>query len=157
MIVPNVQAKFSDNYNEIESRRSQIFPGSSMIDEMRELLDNSNETRPMHMSESINAAEEQENMDDAEIMDSMDTTVLPEEDSSPKNFRSPGIFRPITVEEDDDMLDMARNLSFEQMIVFNMNIQFIKSILRLLNGSTNVIQLPPHVIVTGNVYIIYNI
>ena len=148
---PSIQEKFNTEFEKIKLNKSQIYPGSSMIDEMRELLESSDDTRPMHMLENIDATGQQENMDDEEVMEPLDTTKLPEEESQPKNVRSDGIFRPIVVEEDDVMLEMARNLSFEQRIVFDHMIQFCKSILRLINGATNIIQLPPQLIVTGKV------
>ena len=149
---PSIQEKFNTEFEKIKLNKSRIYPGSSMIDEMRELLESSDDTRPMHMLESIDTTGQQENMDDEEVMEPLDTTKLPEEESQPKNVRSDGIFRPIVVEEDDVMLEMARNLSFEQRIVFDHMIQFCKSILRLMRGATNSIQLPPQLIVTGKVY-----
>jgi hypothetical protein len=149
---PSIQKKFDMEYEEIKFNKSQIYPGSSMIDEMRELLESSDDTRPMHMLENIDTTGQQENMDDEEVMEPLDTTELPKEESQPKNVMSDGIFRPIIVEEDDVMLEMARNLSFEQRIVFDHMIQFCKSILRLMKGATNIIQLPPQLIVTGKVY-----
>ena len=149
---PSIQEKFAKEYKEIESKKSKIYPGSSMIDEMRELFESSDDTRPMHMLENIDTTGQQQNMDDEEAMEPLDTTELPKEDSQSKNVRSDGIFRPIIVEEDDVMLEMARNLSFEQRIVFDHIIQFCKSILRLMKGATNIIQLPPQLIVTGKVY-----
>ena len=106
----------------------------------------------MHMMENIDTTGQQQNLDDEEAMEPIDTTELPEEESQPKNVRSDGIFRPIIVEEDDVMLEMARNLSFEQRIVFDHMIQFCKSILRFMKGATNAIQLPPQFIVTGKLY-----
>merc|ERR1712129_174308 len=120
------------------------------IDEMRELPESSNETRPQHMHENIDVAGQQENLDNEEMMEPRDDSILPYlEDSPPQNSRSEGTFRPILVEEDEVMLEMARNLSFEQRIVFDQMVKFCKSILRLMMGATNVIQLPPCLIVTG--------
>ena len=142
---------FTSNYEIIKSNKTQIFPNSPMIDEMRELLERSNDTRPQHMFENIDVAGQQENLDDEEMMEPLDDSVLPYlEDSPPQNSRSDGVFRPIIVEEDEVMLEMARNLSFEQRIVFDQMVKFCKSILRLMMGATNVIQLPPCLIVTGN-------
>ena len=84
------------------------------------------------------------------MMEPRDDSILPYlEDSPPQNSKSGGIFRPIVVEEDEVMLEMARNLSFEQRIVFDQMVKFCKSILRSMMGATNVIQLPPRLIVTG--------
>ena len=103
------------------------------------------------MYENIDVAGQQENLDNEEMMEPRDDSILPYlEDSPPQNSRSDGIFRPIVVEEDEVMLEMARNLSFEQRIVFDQMVKFCKSILRLMMGATNVIQLPPCLIVTGN-------
>ena len=153
----NINETFNAEYETILRNKTQIFPNSSMIDEMRELLESSNETRPQHMYENIDVAGQQENLDNEEMMEPRDDSILPYlEDSPPQNSRSGGIFRPIVVEEDEVMLEMARNLSFEQRIVFDQMVKFSKSILRLMMGATNVIQLPPQLIVTGEVNTMFN-
>ena len=85
-------------------------------------------------------------------MEPMDTSILPEEDPQPKNKKSDGcLFKPIIVDEDESMLERVRNFSFEQRIVFDKFVQFIKAVLRNLEGAS-VAPIPPNMIVTGNTY-----
>mgnify|MGYP001489389500 CR=1 FL=1 len=126
-----------------------IYPNSKMIEEMRELLDSNEDTRPKHLYENLDPAGNQDNLDNEEMIEPMDTSALPEEDPVPVNSKSSGLlFKRIEVDEHDVMLQMARSLSFGQRIVFDQIIQFCKTVLRSKNGATDDL-FPPHLIVTG--------
>jgi hypothetical protein len=140
---------FNANYDIIMNNKQQIYPNSNMIDEMRDILDNNDGTRPKHLCEMIDPAGEQENLDDMEIQEPLDTSELPQEESAPINVKSIGLlFKKIEVQEHDVLLNMARNLSFEQRIAFDLIVQFCKSISRLKKGATIRIN-APNIIVTG--------
>ena len=105
----NIQEVFNSNYDMIERNKRQIYPGSKMIDQMRELIENPDDDgKAKHIYENIDVAGQQENLDDEQDMEPLDTTVWPEEDPQPKNIKSDGMFfKPIIVDEDEIMLEMA--------------------------------------------------
>ena len=141
---------YNDNYEIIKKNKQQIYPNSKMVDDMRDLLDNTNNVRPQHLLETLDAFGEQENLDNEDILESLDTSVLPEEDPVSVNVKPNGLlFKKIEIDEEDTMLQTARSLSFEQRIVFDQVIKFCKEVLRLSKGAPIKI-FPPNVIVTGN-------
>ena len=104
---------------------------------MRNLLENSNDNRPQHLLETLDVAGQQENLDNEEILESLDTTVLPEEESISVNVKPSGLlFKKIEIDKEDIMLQTARSLSFEQRIVFDQAVKFCKEILRLSKGAS---------------------
>ena len=145
--------KFDANYDLVERNRKTIYPFSKMIDVAREILQNQEDDgRATHLLEGIDANGQQENLDNEDIQEPMDTSVLPEEEPAPKNIKSDGcLFKPIVVDEDEYMLERVRSLSFEQRIVFDKFVKFTKSVLRNLKGAS-IVPIPPNIIVTGNVY-----
>ena len=145
----NFNNTYNENYETIKANKHQIYPNANMVDEMRDILENNEDTRPRHLCEIIDAAGEQENLDNEALMEPLDTSELPEEDPAPINVKSVGLlFRRVEVDEDDVMLKKARSLSFEQRIVFDQILKFCKAILRSKRGATRKIN-PPNIIVTG--------
>ena len=139
---------FNENYDIIMRNKQEIYPNSNMIDEMRDIIENNNDTRPKHLCEMIDPAGEQENLDDMEIQEPLDTSELPQEEPAPINVKPVGLlFKKIEVQEHNVLLDMARGLSFEQRIVFDLIIQFCKAILRSKKATIRINA--PNIIVTG--------
>ena len=139
---------FNENYDIIMRNKQEIYPNSNMIDEMRDIIENNNDTRPKHLCEMIDPAGEQENLDDMEIQEPLDTSELPQEEPAPINVKPVGLlFKKIEVQEHDVLLDMARGLSFEQRIVFDLIVQFCKAILRSKKATIRIDA--PNIIVTG--------
>ena len=139
---------FNENYDIIMRNKQEIYPNSNMIDEMRDIIENNNDTRPKHLCEMIDPAGEQENLDDMEIQEPLDTSELPQEEQAPINVKPVGLlFKKIEVQEHNVLLDMARGLSFEQRIVFDLIIQFCKAILRSKKATIRIDA--PNIIVTG--------
>ena len=67
-----------------------------MIDEMRDILENNDDTRPRHLLENINPAGEQDNLENQEHMEPLDTSELPDEEPLPINVKSSGLlFRKV--------------------------------------------------------------
>ena len=119
-----------------------------MIDVMRDILENNDDTRPKHLCEMVDPAGEQQNLDDQELQEPLDTSELPQEEPAPINVKSVGLlFKKIEVQEHDVLLDMARGLSFEQRIVFDLIVQFCKAILRSKKATITINA--PNIIVTG--------
>ena len=89
---------FNKHYKLIEANKTYIYPNSSMVDVLRELINNPEDARPIHLSE-MDPAGEQENMDNEAILESLDTNELPEEeeDEEPEhtNLKSDNLFKPI--------------------------------------------------------------
>ena len=141
---------FNEKYETIQQNKKVIYPNSDMIDIMRDLIQNPDDARPMHLMD-MDAAGEQENIDNEAILESLDTTELPheEEERDPENVKSDGcLFKPIIVDELEVMLQFARSLSFEQRIPFDRFIRFCKEVKRSNQGSTIAIK-PPQMIIKG--------
>ena len=148
---------FDKHYKLIEANKTSIYPNSSMVDVLRELINNSEDARPIHLSE-IDPAGEQENMDNEAILESLDTDELPEEEEKeepePTNFKIDNLFKPIIVDDPNLMLEYARSLSFEQRIVFDKIIKFCKQVKRSKKVAA-VVPKPPQLIVKGKNIISY--
>mgnify|MGYP001223927759 CR=1 FL=1 len=149
---------FNKHYKLIEANKTCIYPNSSMVDVLRELINNPKDARPIHLSE-MDPAGEQENMDNEAILESLDTNELPEEEEEeepePSNFKSDTLFKPIIVDDPDLMLEYARSLSFEQRIVFDKIIKFCKQVKRSNKGVAAAVPKPPQLIVKGKYIISY--
>ena len=77
--------KFNENFELVKENKKAIYPNSDMIDVMRDLIQNPADARSLHLMD-MNAAGEQENIDDEAILESLDTTELPEpEERDPEN------------------------------------------------------------------------
>ena len=147
----NCRDTFNNNFDKIQMNKKSIYPNSSMVDVMRNLVQKPEDARPVHLVD-IDAAGEQENLDDEEDLEPLDTTELPEEEEDTrdkKNTKSNlSLFKPIEVDEHDVMLALARSLSFGQRIAFDKMITFSKAVLRANNGA-RIVPIPPKLIVTG--------
>ena len=63
-----------------------------MVDAMLELLDSSEGTRPLHLSDEINPTAQQDNLDNQEILDEnspLDTSELPLEQKEKNSTKKP--------------------------------------------------------------------
>ena len=148
---------FDKHYKLIEANKTSIYPNSSMVDVLRELINNPENARPIHLSE-MDPTGEQENMDNEAILESLDTNELPEEEEEeepePTNFKIDNLFKPIIVDDPNLMLEYARSLSFEQRIVFDKIIKFCKQVKRSKKVAA-VVPKPPQLIVKGKYIISY--
>ena len=144
---------FSDNSELIESNKKSIFPNSKMIDMVQELLESCENTRPTHISDTIDANAQQEDMDDQEdldVNDPLDTSELPDENDKKGKSNLDGCpYKPIPRAEKDELIQMARNLSFEQRVAFDKQITYCKSILRAEKRGQASTMDPPLLIVHG--------
>ena len=112
------------------------------------MMKNPDDARPLHLY-NIDAAGEQENLDNEEILESLDTNELPSDESEMKNVQSDGsMFKPIIVDEPEVMLQYARSLSFEQRIVFDKVVKFCKEVVRYKKGA-KIYPKPPQLIIKG--------
>ena len=115
----DTQKKFNDNFDVIKVNKQSIYPNSSMVDVLRELIENPEDARPKHLGD-IDTTGQQENADDVEDMLPIDTTKLPDEEPEPskiqKNKADGCLFKPVIVDEEDIMLKLARSLSYEQLL-----------------------------------------
>ena len=149
---------FNDNFEIIKMNKEAIYPNSTMVDVMRDLIEKPDDARPLHLVD-MDAAGEQENLDDEEEMEPLDTMELPDDEpetSNKRNFKSHlSLYKPIEVDEVDVMLQLARALSFGQRIVFDKMITFSKEVLRANNGA-RIVPNPPQLIVTGKPIIKFN-
>ena len=95
--------KFNENFELVKENKKA---NSDMIDVMRDLIQNPSDARPLHLM-NMDAAGEQENIDDEAILESLDTTEPPEpEERDPENVKSAGcLFKPIIVDELEAMRD----------------------------------------------------
>ena len=139
---------FNKSRNTISSNRKSIFPYSDTMQELSICLETAENYRPSHVGDNLSAAAEQENLDDLETMEPVDTSKLPDEivesTHSEKRF-----IKPIEVDSDANMLNMARSLGHEQMVVFGRMIDHAKKIKVSRHTKIMVDLNPPRIIAHG--------
>ena len=146
---------YLDHEETIEINRKKIFPFSKTIEVLQDMV--SDEERPAHVYDNLDAEGQQDNLECEEEMEPLDTSELPDEPSNQPEIGSKNkaskkescIVKPIVLESDEQMLQNARALSFDQKVVFNFYIDFVKKILIQMNGKPIDIEAPKF-IVTGN-------
>ena len=116
----------------IEHNRKKIFPFSKAIEALHNIANSDNE-RPAHIYDNLDPEGQQDNLECEEEMEPPDTSELPDEEPTipnPKDSQKGGvtkesfITRPIVIGTDQQMYEDARNLSFEQKLVFNIFMDF---------------------------------
>ena len=131
---------------------------------MRELLENEDFQRSSHVYDSVNPAAEQQNEDEEEDMEPLDmTNVFPdlvEPAAKPSRARKRThdemnnaekyVFKNPIPEDTNEMYKNVRLLTYEQRVVFDKFIHFIKSLVCFKNGG-NIEAEPPRMIVHGKI------
>ena len=139
---------FNSNRDVISKNKKSIFPHSETIQELAEIIETLEDIRPQHIGELLDGNAEQENLDVEKDTEPIDMSELPT-DSTESNHKEKFYFKPILVEEEDKMRKMARQLSFEQMVVFCKMIDYFKRILISKNCAVEIVLEPPLLIVHG--------
>ena len=120
---------FSNQKSVIVHNRKKMLPFSQIISEIEELLEIEDNTRPMHISEQLDSAIEQENCDDLELCEPLDKTHYPSEEDTGRGVKSDACkYKPIVIEDEETLRKDARMLSMEQRIVFDIIIDHCKKI-----------------------------
>ena len=121
-----------DHYEIIEHNRKKIFPFSKAIEVLHEIANSDNE-RPAHIYDNLDPEGQQDNLEVEEEMPPLDTSELPDEEPTIPTCKQSKkgavnkesfITRPIVIGSDQQMYEDARNLSFEQKLVFNIYMDF---------------------------------
>ena len=143
---------FNENEEVINLNRKSILPNAPIINSMMELLDAPESTKPAHIADGIAPATEQENLDDQNELDEtnpLDTSDLPVEAGDNKNTKvsdgSP--YKPIPISSQDELIQKARSLSFNQRIVFDKTVAFAKSVIRAEKAKDPLSVLPPPLLI----------
>ena len=116
---------FNRNLDIINKNRKYIFPFSEEVKEITEFMKNSEDNRPQHIYDTLDPIGEQEDYDDENELEPLDKSELPGEIHE-GHFPEQTKYKPIEVESDEKMLEIVRNLSKEQLIVFLKVIDFCK-------------------------------
>ena len=120
------------NSKVIEHNRKKLFPFSKAIEALHDIANSDNE-RPAHIYDNLDPEGQQDNLECEEELEPIDTSELPDEEPTipnPKESQKGGvtkesfITRPIVIGTDQQMYEDARNLSFEQKLVFNIFMDF---------------------------------
>ena len=145
---------FESNKTVIEHNRNLIFPHSKTVDDIIKLVEDENFKRNSSLYDVIDPEGQKENMEDEEDMEEpLDQFELPEEKETSQKTKNDSssremIVKPIILEDSTTMKLMARNLSYEQRVVFDKIIHYIKSIAIERNGGL-ISYDPPLIIATG--------
>ena len=126
---------FNRNQEIIDVNRKAILPNAPMIDAMMELLDAPDGTKPLHLADSLQTDLEQANDDDEEELEEtnpLDTSDLPPEAGDKKCSKKPdgGLYKPIPLSTQSELIQKARSLSYNQRIVFDKMVGFAKSVVQ---------------------------
>ena len=137
---------FNENEETISLNKRTIYPNSTRVDTIKELLECNDIVKPTHLSEALNLSEsnidpnaQQENMEDQETLDSvnpLDTSKLPIEGSINNSGEKPDgcPYKSIKISSRDEMYQSARKLSFSQRILFDKVVTYCKSIVMAKRG-----------------------
>ena len=139
-----------ENWEVVEENRRAMLPYSSLKESIETLLQN--EERAVHAFDSINANNEQENLDDANDLEALDTDELPQEigdgNLASKINSDSYSFKPIQFGNDDEMLALVECFSYEQRLAFDMFLQFCK-MKKIQRANPSLMVLPPRIKLTG--------
>ena len=138
---------YEEKKNIINENRKRIYPFSKDIDLVETIIE-SDENRPVDAYDMLDATKQQEDSDDAENLEPIDDSELPEEPSNIDKPHDGSKFKPIIPDEISQMKDNVRKLSFEQRIVFDNVISYCKDVV-MAKKSTNFHPDPPKFIVHG--------
>ena len=143
---------FNENEDIIRQHKGAIFPNASMIDSMMELLDSPEGTTPLHLADDIDPSAQQNNEDDREEMEitnPLDTSELPKESEDKKDKKIPDAspYKPIPSATHEELIQKARNLSFNQRLVFDKMIAFSKSLIQAEKAKDSFSSLPPPLLI----------
>lgn len=138
---------------EVQHNRRTIYPYSTTVDEIMKLVEDENFKRNSSLYDVIDPEGQKENMEDEEDMEPVDLFELPDEMEPPPKMKNNAsskemIVKPIILEDVATMKAMARDLSYEQRIVFDKMIHYVKSIAIERNGGL-ISYDPPALIATG--------
>ena len=100
----------------INENRKCIYPFSKDIDLVQTIIE-SEENRPIDAYAMLDPAKQQEDSDDAENLEPIDDSELPEEPETVAKSSDGSKFKPIIPDEKSQMKEYARSLSFEQRVV----------------------------------------
>ena len=139
----------------IKENKEAIFPNASMVDAMMELLDSPEGTTPLHLADDIDPTAQQDNLEDQEELEEtnpLDISELPAETDNKTTHQKPDgcPYKPIAVSTQEELIEKARNLSYNQRIVFNKMTSFSKSVIKAEKAKDPMsILSPPLLIVHG--------
>ena len=140
----------AENEKEVDENRKAMLPYSSLRESIENII--ANEERAAHVFDTIDANNEQQNLDDAEDAEPLDLTELPQE-SDDKNFAAKinsdsCSFKPIKFGNEDDMLAYVASLSYEQRLAFDIVLQNCKK-KKIQRANPSLIVLPELLKITG--------
>ena len=139
---------YEEAKNIINENRKMIYPFSKDIDLVQTIIE-SDENRPIDAYDMLDAAKQQEDSDDADNLEPIDDSELPEEPSNIGKPSSDGCkFKPIIADDIAQMKENVRKMSFEQRIVFDQVISYCKDVV-IARESSNFHPDPPKFIVHG--------
>ena len=144
---------YFDNEKLIMENRQKILPYSSFKEDIETKTEN--DERAAHVYETIDAQNEQENLDDADDLQPIDLSELPKEFDGGEQHSDDVIantesfkFKPIQFGKEEDMRDKLKSLSFEQRVALDQVIQLCRK-KRIERENPSFVVLPELMIVTG--------
>ena len=126
--------KFNRFRNTIFSMKSKMLPYANIAEEMNELVNNSEgNTRATHIYDTLDPEFERDNSD----AEDEETEEIPmpqtnfdicEESQIERNEKGGGKYKSLALKEEEDRLQMARELVPEQMMVLQEVVKFCKTL-----------------------------
>ena len=137
----------------VEENRKAMLPYSNFKKSIETLI--ANEERAVHVFESINAQNEQENLEDANDAEPLDMEELPQEKDE-GNFAAKinsdsYTFKPIQFGSDEDMIAAVESFSYEQRLAFDIYLQYCKK-KKFQRANPSMIVLPELATITGRLF-----
>ena len=142
---------YKENEALVLHNKLSVFPYREAICDMRDFLEKEEDYSAQHVYDTLDNQAEQVNMDDEEQMEVLDASTLPEEEKTNVEKQSkrdgPRVQR-IVIFDDDRMREIARQLTKEQRVCFDLAIDFCKK-LKAARGNHRFIPSPPKLIIYG--------
>ena len=138
----------------INENMKSIFPFSQDIDLVNTIMESEDQKRAQDVYDILNTAMIQEDSDDAESLEEMDTSELPNEPKTVSKPRDGSKFKPIIPDEIEEMKLNVRKLSYEQRIIFDRIITYCKDVV-MSRKCPNFNVDPPKVIIHGNTFCLF--
>lgn len=124
----NCLALYEGNKFIIDDNRKFIYPFSKDVYMVNMIIASEESQKSQEVYNTLNASMIQQDCDDAESLEPIDKTKLPDELETIRKPRDGCKFKPIIPDEIEEMKLNVRKLSFQQRIVFDKIISYCKDV-----------------------------
>ena len=127
---------FTSRFEELQSVKSDLFPFKETMDMAKYTLEDAEGSlRPSHVSDMDKQTETHDQEEPHEDFSHRDPAGVPRTEIEPNRNRKGHVYRPISCNDRDELLQIARRLIPEQRVLFDELYQFAKNSIHLDDAS----------------------